>query len=130
MYVLNFSYIIFLMPTKCYICFTKREIEGIHSRLWDLELTMYKWQDWNSFLFFPFFFFFFFFRAAPSAYGGSQARGRIGAVAAGLCHTATATPDLSHICDLHHSSWQRQILNPLRKARDQTRNLMVPSRIR
>ena len=35
--------------------------------------------------------------------------------------TATATPDLSHICDLHHSSWQRRILNPLSEARDQTR---------
>ena len=34
--------------------------------------------------------------------------------------TATATPDPSHICNLHHSSWQRQILNALSKARDQT----------
>ena len=32
--------------------------------------------------------------------------------------TATATRDLSHICDLHHSSQQRQILNPLVEARD------------
>ena len=32
--------------------------------------------------------------------------------------TATATQDLSHICDLHHSSQQRRILNPLSKARD------------
>ena len=31
---------------------------------------------------------------------------------------------------LHHSSQQRWILNPLTKARGQTRNLMVPSRIR
>ena len=37
-------------------------------------------------------------RAAPVAYGSSQARGRIGTTAAGL----------------HHSSWQHQILNPLR----------------
>ena len=37
--------------------------------------------------------------------------------------TATATPDLSHVCDLHHSSWQRWILNVLSKARDQTWNL-------
>ena len=43
--------------------------------------------------------------------------------------TATATQDPSHICDLHHSSGQRQILNPLIEARDQTLNLMVPSRI-
>ena len=26
--------------------------------------------------------------------------------------TATATPDPSHVCDLHLSSWQRWILNP------------------
>ena len=31
-------------------------------------------------------FFFFFSRATPMAHGGSQARGLIGAVAAGLCH--------------------------------------------
>ena len=37
--------------------------------------------------------------------------------------------DLTHICDLYHSSWQNQILNPLSEARDQTRNLMVLSRI-
>ena len=41
--------------------------------------------------------------------------------------TATATPDPSRICDLHYSSWQRQILHPLSKARDQTQNLMVTS---
>ena len=32
--------------------------------------------------------------------------------------TATATPDLSHVCDLHHSSQQRQILNPLFDSRE------------
>ena len=44
--------------------------------------------------------------------------------------TATATPDPSRACDLHHSSWQRQILNLLSEARDQTRHLVVPSQIR
>ena len=34
--------------------------------------------------------------------------------------TATGTQDLSCICDLHHSLGQRQILNPLSEARDQT----------
>ena len=29
------------------------------------------------------------------------------------CTTATATPDPSHFCDLHHSSWQCQILNKM-----------------
>ena len=58
-----------------------------------------------SFLFSFFFFFFCLFAiswAAPPAYGGSQARGPIGAVAAGL----------------HHSSQQRRILNPLSKVRE------------
>ena len=32
--------------------------------------------------------------------------------------TATLTPDLSQVCDLHHSSRQCQILNPLSEARD------------
>ena len=40
---------------------------------------------------------------------------------------ATATQDLSHIHNLHHSSQQRWIHNPLSEARGQTHNLMVPS---
>ena len=32
--------------------------------------------------------------------------------------TATVTPDLSNICDLHCSLWQCRILNPLSEARD------------
>jgi len=47
------------------------------------------------------FFFFFFLRAEPVAYGSSQARGPIGATAYA---TATATQDLSHVCNLHHRS--------------------------
>ena len=38
--------------------------------------------------------------------------------------TATATWNPSQICELHHSSWQPGILNPLREARDQTHILM------
>ena len=56
------------------------------------------------------------------AYGDSQARGRIGAVAAGLYNR-----DLSHICDLHCSSRQHWILNPLSEARCQTHILMDAS---
>ena len=41
--------------------------------------------------------------------------------------TAAATRDLSCICDLHHSSWQCWILNPLSKARDRTCILMDTS---
>ena len=43
--------------------------------------------------------------------------------------TATSMPDLSFVCDLHHSSRQHWILNQLIKARAQSLNLMVPSRI-
>ena len=67
------------------------------------------------------------FRAAPSAYGGFQARGLI-SFATGLCNS-TGRPDPNRICYLHHSSWQPQILNPLSKDRDRTRNLMVPSQV-
>ena len=74
------------------------------------------------FIYFIYLFFclFAFSRAAPTAYGDSQARDLIRA-------RATAMWDPSRICNLHHSSWQRQILNPLSEARDRTRNLMVPS---
>ena len=44
--------------------------------------------------------------------------------------TATATRDLSRVFDLYHNSWQSWIPNPLSEARDQTRNLMAPSRVR
>ena len=38
--------------------------------------------------------------------------------------TARATPNPSHVCDLHHSSWQHRTLIPLSEARDQTHILM------
>ena len=68
-------------------------------------------------------------RAAPVAYGGAQARGLIGAVAAGLHEShsnAGSEPRLQPTPQLTAS----QIVNPLSKGRDRTRNLMVPSRIR
>ena len=40
--------------------------------------------------------------------------------------TATASRDLSHVCNLHHSS-RRQILHPLSEARDRTCTLMDTS---
>ena len=42
---------------------------------------------------------------------------------------ATAMPDLRLMCDLHHSSGQRQVLNPLSMDRDQTHILMDPSQV-
>ena len=44
--------------------------------------------------------------------------------------TATATRDPSRICDLHRSSRQRGILNPLSWARDRTCIVMDTGRIR
>ena len=43
--------------------------------------------------------------------------------------TATATPDPSCICNLHHSLQQHWILNPLSKARDGTHILMDTSQV-
>ena len=43
--------------------------------------------------------------------------------------TATATPDLSHVCDLHCNLQQHWILNPLSRAMDQTRILMDTSQV-
>ena len=44
--------------------------------------------------------------------------------------TATAMQDPSCICDLHHSSRQCWILNPLSEARDRTRIFLDTSRVR
>ena len=41
--------------------------------------------------------------------------------------TATATPDLSHVCDLQHSSQQHWIPNPLSEAKDLTHILIDTS---
>ena len=60
--------------------------------------------------------------AAPAAFGSSRARSQTGDAAVAYA-TATATPDLSHICNLHHSLRQCWLLNPLKEARDQTRSL-------
>ena len=38
--------------------------------------------------------------------------------------TATATPDPRFVFDLHHSSWQRWMLDPLSMAMDRTYILM------
>ena len=51
-------------------------------------------------------------------------RGPIGATAAGLHHSHSNAGYKA--CDLHHNSWECQILNPLSEARDQTHNFGVP----
>ena len=62
-------------------------------------------------LLFHFFFIFCLFRAASMVYGGSQVGVELELEPLAYT-TVIAMPDLSRICKLHHSSWQRQILNP------------------
>ena len=52
--------------------------------------------------------------------------GGIRATAAGLHHSHSNATQL-HFCDLHHSKWQHQTLNPLREDRDRTLILMHTS---
>ena len=64
------------------------------------------------------------FRVAPVAYGSSQTRGQLELQ---LQATATATPDPSYLWDLHHSSPECWIYDPLSKAMDWTCILMDTS---
>ena len=67
--------------------------------------------------------------AAPEAYGGSLARGLIGATVASLRRShsnARSKPRLRPTRQL----MQRQFVNPQSEARDRTRILVVPSQIR
>ena len=70
-----------------------------------------------------FLFLFFLYMAGLVPHGSSQARGQIGAAAEAYT-TVTATLALSHICDLHHSLQQLEILNPLMEASDRLCILM------
>ena len=84
---------------------------------WQLYYPHYDWlRDWHV-VKLGYSFFVFLFMIIAIAHGSSQARGLLRASAA-VYTTARATPDLSHICDLPHSLWQCQILNPLSEARD------------
>ena len=64
-----------------------------------------------------FFFPFFLFRAAHVTYEVSRLGGKL-ELQLPAYTTGTAMQDLSRFCNLHHSSWQCWILNPLSKARD------------
>ena len=66
--------------------------------------------------------FFFLFKATPVAYEVPRLEVKLELQLLG-CTTATAIPDPSCICNLHHSLQQCQILNPLSEARDQIHNL-------
>ena len=71
----------------------------------------------------------FFFRAAPARHMEVPGLGVESELLLRACARATAAPDLSHVFDLHHISWQCRILNPLSEARDQIRVLMDTSQV-
>ena len=97
---------------------------GVHTRLIiNAYLHTYLYIQKHKFLFpysfFLFFFLSFFFFLGP--YLQHMEVPRLGVeleLQLPAYTTATAMPDSSRICDLHHSSWQHQILNPLSEARD------------
>ena len=64
------------------------------------------------------------------AYGGSQARGPIGAVATSLRQSHSNAGSELNLQPTSQLKATPGIFNPLSKATDRTRNLMVPRRIR
>ena len=90
----------------------------------EYKMALFSLRNLMKFFHFSSSFFLSFFRATPMAYGSSQSRGPIRAIAAGLYHSHS---NLSHVYHLHHSSQQHRILNPLSKARDRTGILMDTS---
>ena len=62
------------------------------------------------------------------AYGSSQARGRIGAAAAGLHHSESHAGSKLHLQPMPRS-WRRWILHLLNGARDRTYILMDTSQV-
>ena len=69
------------------------------------------------------------FRAAPMAYGSSQARGRIGAIGTSPHHSHSNVGSKPSLWPIP-SSWQCWVPDPLSKARDQTHILTHTSQIR
>ena len=66
-------------------------------------------------------------KVTPASYGGSQARGWMGATAASLNHSHSNTVSEPHLWTIPQLR-PHQILNPLSKARDQTHILLRHSR--
>ena len=90
----------------------------------------YEIQNKDKYSYFLFFFFFFCFSFLFRATPADMEVPRLGVESdLQMPAYATATQDLSHICDLHHSSRQRRIPNPLSKSRDGTRIVMDTSEV-
>ena len=83
--------------------FWKNVYSGLLPILYNIKITFMSSQNSIPFFFYTRFLIFFnyyyylLFRATPAAYGGSQARGRIGATAANWCHSHSNTGSESHL---------------------------------
>ena len=69
------------------------------------------------------------FRNTPKAYGGSQARGQIGAVAASLCHSHSNSRSKPHLQPTPQLMTTLNPFHPLSAARDRTCILVDASQI-
>ena len=100
---------------------------GHNSRLGEGNIGIWATSSHNLLglpvLLIPFFFFFFFFfwscfRAIPTAYMEVPSLGVESELWPLAYFTIIAMSGLRHVCDLHHTSQQCWILNPLNKPRD------------
>ena len=98
--------------------------------IWFSSFILYKCVVSCQHIFFSFpytcFIYLFTYLAVPTAHGSSKARDWIRARLRAYA-TTTAMWDPSHLCNLHHSSQQCWIPDPLSKARDWTHILMGTS---
>ena len=109
---------------QCSLCiFSKDSIP----RKYNTILGLYFMSLWYT----NFFFFFFFFAFQGHTHSILEVpRPRVRLDLQVLAYTtAIAIQGPSHVWDLHRSSWQHQISDPLSEVRDQTRILMDPSQI-
>ena len=119
-YLIIYVYIYSLIQKMHYICMCVCMNTHIYNLLWRSICS-------NLLpLFIHFYFYFLLFRAAPMEV---PMLGDESALQLPAYTSATAMPDSSQDFNLHHSSWQSWILNPLSKARDGTRILRDTSQI-
>ena len=113
--------------TKNEVKHTKIGTESFRPTEYSFEkFGMYSWDEWMKLILSVFSFFL----LGPHVQHMEVPRLGVELVLQLLAYaTATATWDPSSICDLHHSSQQPQILNPLSKARDPTLILMDISQV-